>query len=64
MYVADAAAPLVLGGHISFAALVSSPCAGLLEGGKAAEFAVLAIVQVLSLSVLFLLLFFVVCCCG
>ncbi|CAN0152737.1 unnamed protein product [Laminaria digitata] len=45
-YVAAAAAPLVLGGHIPFAALVGSPCEGLLEGGKAAEFAVLAIAQV------------------
>ena len=43
---AAAAAPLVLGGHVAFSALVGSPCGGLLDGGKAAEFAVLAIGQV------------------
>lgn len=43
---ATALAPLVLGGHIALGPLLASPCEGLMEGGKAAEFAVVAIKQV------------------
>ncbi|CAM9283329.1 unnamed protein product [Ascophyllum nodosum] len=42
-YVAAAAASLVLGGYLDFGSLVASPCEGLLEGGKAAEFAVVTL---------------------
>ncbi|CAN0167845.1 unnamed protein product [Ectocarpus sp. 4 AP-2014] len=45
-YVASALAPLVLGGHVKLGPLLSSPCDGLMEGGKAAEFAVVAMKQV------------------
>lgn len=47
-YVASALAPLVLGGHVKLGPLLASPCEGLMEGGKAAEFAVVAIKQVRS----------------
>lgn len=43
---ASALAPLVLGGHVAMGQLLASPCEGLMEGGKAAEFAVVAIKQV------------------
>lgn len=43
---ATALAPLVLGGHLALGPLLASPCEGLVEGGKAAEFAVVAIKQV------------------
>ena len=43
---ATALSPLVLGGHVALGPLLSSPCEGLIEGGKAAEFAVFAIKQV------------------
>lgn len=45
-YVATALAPLVLGGHLALGPLLASPCEGLMEGGKAAEFAVFAVKQV------------------
>ncbi|CAM9611619.1 unnamed protein product [Pylaiella littoralis] len=45
-YVATALAPLVLGGHLELGPLLASPCESLMEGGKAAEFAVVAIKQV------------------
>lgn len=47
-YVATALAPLVLGGYLHLGPLLVSPCEGLMEGGKAAEFAVVAIQQVHS----------------
>eukprot|EP00903_Cladosiphon_okamuranus_P012976 g12110.t1 len=50
-YVATALAPLVLGGHIALGPLLASPCEGLMEGGKAAEFAVVAIKQVKEAAV-------------
>lgn len=50
-YVAAALAPLVLGGHLSLGPLLSSPCELLMEGGKAAEFAVVAIKQVNTLEI-------------
>lgn len=43
---ATALAPLVLGGHLALGPLLASPCEGLMQGGKAAEFAVVAIKQV------------------
>ena len=43
---ATALAPLVLGGYIALGPLLASPCEGLMEGGKAADFAVVAIKQV------------------
>lgn len=45
-YVAAAVAPLVLGGYLPLGSLVASPCEGLLEGGKAAEFAVAVLSEV------------------
>eukprot|EP00752_Nemacystus_decipiens_P002138 g2038.t1 len=50
-YVATALAPLVLGGHVALGPLLASPCQGLMEGGKAAEFAVVAIKQVKEAAV-------------
>lgn len=55
-YVATALAPLVLGGHLELGPLLASPCEGLIEGGKAAEFAVVAIKQVRSGCFFFVLL--------
>lgn len=43
---AAAVAPLVLGGYLTLESLVASPCEGLLEGGKAAEFAVAVLSEV------------------
>lgn len=43
---AAALAPLVLAGHLALGPLLASPCEGLMEGGKAAEFAVVAVKQV------------------
>ncbi|CAM9691739.1 unnamed protein product [Scytosiphon promiscuus] len=50
-YVASALAPLALGGHVKLGPLLASPCEGLMEGGKAAEFAVVAIKQVKAAAV-------------
>lgn len=43
---AAAVAPLVLEGYLPLGSLVASPCEGLLEGGKAAEFAVAVLSEV------------------
>lgn len=40
-------APLALGGYLSLGPLLAQPCEGLLEGGKAASFAVIAMGQVI-----------------
>lgn len=50
-YVAAVVAPLALGGYLSLGPFLATPCAGLLEGGKAASFATLTMATVKAAAI-------------
>lgn len=53
-------AALSLSGHLSLGPLLATPCEGLLEGGKAASFAAIAMAQVAKTIFFVLRSFFLV----